>query len=281
MRFEDEVVLITGGGGGIGREMAIGFGRRGASVAVMDIDAQAAESTAEAVRETEAAALAVRCDVRAEAELEASGVRIEQELGPVSILCNHAGTSLNGPMDKVGADDWLELLDMNVVSMVRALRVFLPGMLRRRHGHLVFTTSSLAVFSGHPLAGMAAPYITSKAAIIGLAQSAASAVRSSGVGVSLYAPEYTDTAFPRKAKRVGYDAEDEPAGEEIATKVPYPPQTPVQAAAVLFEALAADRFLASATPGWRRLLREQADAGLDPAGLSDAYFDLARLTEET
>jgi NAD(P)-dependent dehydrogenase (short-subunit alcohol dehydrogenase family) len=140
---------------------------------------------------------------------------------------NHAGMSVNGPVEQVALADWGQLLGLNVLGMVRGLRVFLPDMLSRGAGHVVFTTSSLAPLAGHPHAAAAVPYITSKAAVVGLAQSVERYLAPHGIGVTLFAPDYTATAFPGSVRRVGAGGS---GAEPVSAPVPYPAQPPEHAA---------------------------------------------------
>ncbi|MFJ1998926.1 SDR family NAD(P)-dependent oxidoreductase [Streptomyces asiaticus] len=90
--------------------------------------------------------------------------------------------SVNGPVEQVALADWGQLLGLNVLGMVRGLRGFLPDTLSRGAGHVVFTTSSLALFAGHPHAA---------AAVVRLAQSVERSLAPHGIGVTLFAPDYT------------------------------------------------------------------------------------------
>lgn len=260
--------VVTAGANGIGRCVSAGLAARGMHVVIADVDGEAAHRAAAEIRTAGGSCVGSTCDVRDEAALHAVRELARREFGAVHLLMNHAGASLNGPVDAIPIADWEWLLDLNVLGMIRGLRTFLPEMLAAGAGQLVFTTSSLALLSGHPHSRSAVPYITSKAAIIGLAQSVHEYVAPHGIGVTLFAPDYTDTSFPRTARRVGTPVS---AGRDI----PYPPQTPQQAADVLFAALEAGDFLASATPGFADLLASQAAARLDPTALTPRYFEFA------
>lgn len=239
------------------------------NVVIADLDQQAAQGTAAGIRSAGGASIGLACDVRSEGDLDAVRRAALAEYGQVDLLMNHVGMSVSGPVEQVAISEWEQILDLNVLGMVRGLRVFLPDMLAARAGHVVFTTSSLALLAGHPRASKAVLYITSKAAVIGLAQSAERYLAPHGIGVTLFAPDYTDTAFPRSVRDV---SPEEAHAVPVADTVPYPAQTPAQAAAVLIAALEDGAFLASATPGAGELLVKQAQAGLDPSALAPLYF---------
>jgi NAD(P)-dependent dehydrogenase (short-subunit alcohol dehydrogenase family) len=257
---EGKTAVITAGAHGIGRCVCERLAARGANVVIADIDAAAAVGLAQ---ELGSPAVGMGCDVRSERDLAAVRDVALERFGTVDLLMNHAGVSVRGELEEVSIEDWTTLLDLNVLGMVRALRVFLPSMIEEGGGRVVFTTSSLALLSGNPVSALGVPYITSKAAIVGLAQSAAIYLEPHGISVTLFAPDYTDTAFARRS--------DEDRETSVASVVPYPPQQPEEAADVLMAALDRGAFLASATPRHSELLRLQADSLLDPGALSLEY----------
>ena len=262
--LDGRTVVITAGASVMARRIAGSMSRRGANIVVADIDADAAEAWAAELP----SGLAVRCDVGSGADVEHLRDATIDRFGAADIVLSHAGIGSAGLVYDIPEEDWTHLLDINVVGMARVLRAFLPHMLARESGHLVFTSSSVALIPGHPISLLAAPYIASKAAVIGLAQAVATAYGHRGIAVTLFAPEATETGWAPK-----------PAGEheadavrDLAATLPrYARDTPEHAAEVLLAALDEGRFLASATADHERLLRLQADALLDPSVLASAY----------
>jgi NAD(P)-dependent dehydrogenase (short-subunit alcohol dehydrogenase family) len=262
--LDGRTVVITAGASAMARCIARSMSDRGANLVLADIDVAAAEGLAAELP----SALAVRCDVRSSADVEHVRDVTLDRFGAADVVMSHAGISAAGLAYDISEGDWARLMDINVMGMARVLRAFLPHMLSRESGHLVLTTSSLALLPGHPISVLAAPYIASKAAVIGLAQAIATGHREQGIRVTLFAPDATDTGWA-----------PEPAGERetdavrrIVTALPrYPRDTPEHAAEVLLAALDEGRFLASATPDHERLLRLQAEALLDPSALAPTY----------
>ncbi len=262
MDFDKRTVFITAGASGMGRRFAEEVSLRGASVVIADVDLQGALDVAS----TLASAIGVACDVRDSAQVERARDAALNRFGSVDLVMSHAGITVPGPITDIPEEEWTRILDLNVVGMARVLRAFVPHLVARKTGHVVLTSSSLALVSGHPLSAMAAPYIASKAAVIGLAQAAAVALAPHGVGVTVFAPDMTDTAFTRRPPSA-------PGASPPMTKglLPLNKQTPEQAVDVLLNALDTGRFLASATPGHERLLKLQAEALLDPLALASEY----------
>ena len=278
MDLDGKVVVITAGGGGIGRAVAVALAQEGMGVVAADIAADAAERTAAAVEDAGGRAAAVVCDVESDADMVRLADRTISQFGRVDVLMNHAGIAVSGPFDRVPLHEWQRILDFNVVTMVRGTQVFLPHLAATR-GRVVNTTSSLAVLGGHPRAGLASPYVASKAAVIGLTQSLAMALQPQGIGVSLFAPDYTDTGFDRTGARYrsGSGPADGPPGSPRPARSPRPPwsepppQSPEHVASVLVDGLRHDRFLISSTPDVADHLARQAAALLDPASLTGIY----------
>lgn len=264
LELDGRTVVITAGASVMARHIARRMSDRGANIVVADIDTAAAEGWAAELP----SALAVHCDVASTADVEHVRDVTRERFGAADIVLSHAGIGSAGLVYDIPEGDWTRLMDVNVIGMARVLRAFLPDMLARGSGHLVFTSSSVALIPGHPISLLAAPYIASKAAVIGLAQAIATAYGKQGIAVTLFAPEATETGWAPKP--VGERESD--SVRELAAGLPrYARDTPDHAAAVLLAALDEGRFLASATADHERLLRLEADALLDPSALASAY----------
>jgi NAD(P)-dependent dehydrogenase (short-subunit alcohol dehydrogenase family) len=264
IKLTGRTVFITAGANGMGFCFARRCAGRGANVVIADIDEAAAGDAAARLP----SAISIGCDVRDTMQVERARDVAIARFGAVDLVLSHAGMTQAGPLDRFSDADWTNILDLNVIGMARVLRAFTPHMTERGRGHFILTSSSLALISGHPLSGFAAPYVASKAAVIGLAQSAAVALAPHGISVTLFAPDLTETGF---AKGPPPDAAVPIAPSAAATLVPPLRQTPEQAVAVLMRALDDGAFLASATPRHEKLLREQVEAGFDPLAMAPAY----------
>jgi NAD(P)-dependent dehydrogenase (short-subunit alcohol dehydrogenase family) len=142
--------------------------RRGASVAVADLDVEAAEAQAERLG---GRALAVTCDVADEDSVRAAVRRVEQVLGPVTALHNCAGISLHGhgdgPLPEVPLEVWQRTLAVNLTGTFLVSKHVIPGMVAAGGGAIVNTASIAGTTFG---AGTAA-YSASKAGVVGLTKS--------------------------------------------------------------------------------------------------------------
>jgi NAD(P)-dependent dehydrogenase (short-subunit alcohol dehydrogenase family) len=239
------VAVITGAGSGIGRASAQAFAKRGARVVVTDLDWARADEVATEIGER---AAAVRCDVTSVVDLEAARDFALERFGQVDVVMNNVGVLAVGPVELIPLDGWERVIDINLMSVVRSLTVFLPRLLEQGSGHIVNTASTAGLF---PYGYDRLPYTTSKHAIVGLSESLAVYLRPRGVGVSCFCPAgvmtnimeqitfYGEPAPPRGPNFGIIDADA--AGELVA------------------EAVTAGRFLVLTTDEARDELRERGN----------------------
>lgn len=141
--------VVIGGGGVLAGEIALGFAKAGASVAVLGrsqekVDARAAEITALGGK-----ALGISADTASKADLERSLALIQQELGPVDILLNGAGVNSATPFFDITEEEWQRIVDINLKGVFLACQVFGKGMVESGRGGSVINISSAS--SGPPL----------------------------------------------------------------------------------------------------------------------------------
>jgi len=183
--FDNKNALVYGAATGIGRAVAFEFARRGARIAIADINQPAAEQTAGAIAEQGGKAVALRCDVTSELSVREAAVAAEVALGEIDIVMNNVGAILNGNLEDIPIAEWERILSLNLMSVVRSNAVFVPKMLARGHGHIVNTAS----FAGlYPFAASRMPYVAAKAAVVALSESMALYLHPKGIRVSCLCP---------------------------------------------------------------------------------------------
>lgn len=185
MDIEGAVAVITGAGSGIGRATALALARAGADVVLADVRE---DRVAEVEREIGALgrrALPVMCDVSKDADVERLGTEAIGWQGHVDVLHNNAGIILGGLPEAIPIQEWERILNINLLGVVRACRVFLPHLMEQGKGHVVNTASIAGLYAFNPYA---APYIVSKFALVGLSQALAVYLKPRGVGVSVMCP---------------------------------------------------------------------------------------------
>lgn len=141
MRLDDEVIVVTGGGTGIGAAYARALGAAGATVVIGDIDATGAEQVAASVRAAGGVATAVHCDVRDEASAHALVARSVDEHGRITGLCNNAGCMLPNLLVDASAGDLREMFEVNVLGTFHCAQAALPHLLAAGRGSIVNVTS--------------------------------------------------------------------------------------------------------------------------------------------
>jgi NAD(P)-dependent dehydrogenase (short-subunit alcohol dehydrogenase family) len=186
VQIRDGVAVVTGGGSGIGRALSLELSRRGASVVVTDVNAEAAARVA---TECGGGASSQHLDVRdAEAftRLVASTVG---EKGRVDFLFNNAGMGVAGEMFDLSPAHWERIIAVNLGGTVNGIAAVYPLMIRQRSGHIV-NTASLAGLGPAPLF---APYAATKHAVVGLSRSLRLEAERYGVRVSVLCPGAIET----------------------------------------------------------------------------------------
>jgi len=184
------VAVVTGGGRGIGRAVAVRLAKEGANVAISyrSNDA-AAEETAEMVRETGAKCETFKGDVASPEDVEALVKGTQEAFGRLDILVNNAGTTRDNLMMRMKEEEFDEVVRTNLKGTYLCTRAVLRGMVRARWGRIV-NVSSVVGISGN--AGQA-NYAASKAGIIGFTKSVAREVAQRGITVNAVAPGYVET----------------------------------------------------------------------------------------
>jgi len=189
-KLRGRVALVTGGGRGIGRSIAIGLAEAGANVAVnYRVRREAAEEVCGEIRKLGRAAIAVQADVGVTADFERMVGTVERELGEVEVLVNNAGITQVKKFDALTEADWDDIIRVNLKSAFLLTQRVLPGMRKRRWGRII-NLSSVAAQTG----GVIGPhYAASKAGMIGLTHSYASLLAKEGITVNAIAPALIET----------------------------------------------------------------------------------------
>jgi NAD(P)-dependent dehydrogenase (short-subunit alcohol dehydrogenase family) len=183
--FDDQVVVVTGASQGIGREIALAFGRQGAAVALAARNRGQLDSVAVETEQAGGSALVVPTDLRDPDSVAALGDTVQSQLGGADVLVNNSGIA--GPTAMLweqDPEDFEETLRVNVTGVFLCCRAFLPAMVERGRGNVVVIGS---MTGKRPLLGRS-PYATSKTALIGLVRTLAAETGPAGVRVNLVSP---------------------------------------------------------------------------------------------
>jgi 3-hydroxybutyrate dehydrogenase len=185
MPLAGRVALVTGGASGIGRAIARELASRGARVAVVDLDGDAATTVAAEL----AGGLALRCDVADPAACEAVVAQVGEELGPVDILINDAGLQHISPISTFPVERWRYLIDVMLVAPFVLTRAVLPGMTARGWGRIINMGSIHSLVASPNKSA----YTAAKHGILGLTRATALEVGAHGVTVNAICPAFVRT----------------------------------------------------------------------------------------
>lgn len=180
-------VLITGAGSGLGQALALRYAASGACVACVDRDLARSEATL--ARLPGEGHLALAADVSDDAAMQGLHEQVQRAWGGVDVLVNNAGIASGGPMVETSMAEWRQVLETNLLGVVRGCRLFLPGMLARRHGHVI-NTASFAAIAGAP---GAMSYGVAKAGVLALSEQLRAEVIHRGLVVSVVCPSFFRT----------------------------------------------------------------------------------------
>jgi NAD(P)-dependent dehydrogenase (short-subunit alcohol dehydrogenase family) len=180
-------VLITGAGSGLGRALALRHARHGDAVACVDRDAARADAVSGELAGTGHVAFAA--DVGSDDSMQVLADDVRAVWGGVDVLYNNAGIASGGPMVETTMAEWRQVLEIDLLGVVRGCKHFLPGMLERRRGRIV-NTASFAGLAGAP--GIMS-YGVAKAGVVALSEQLRAEVHAQGVQVSVLCPSFFRT----------------------------------------------------------------------------------------
>jgi NAD(P)-dependent dehydrogenase (short-subunit alcohol dehydrogenase family) len=180
-----KVAVVTGSGSGIGRATALALAQAGGRLIVSDLNAERCHSVTAEIKAHGGEAFAQPCDVTSDEDMAGLQDAALSEFGAVDIVMNNVGVLALGKPENIPLEAWQRILDVNVLSIARSIRVFLPGLLAQGSGHVVNTasTAGLYAYSFERL-----PYSASKAAVIAMSEALALYTLPRGVGVTVLCP---------------------------------------------------------------------------------------------
>ena len=186
MRFEDKVVMVTGGAAGIGRVTAENFAREGARIAICDVNPEAGEAAA---KELGPEASFEKVDVASSEAVSAWIEAVFDKYGQIDVLVNNAGITRDGLIMRMKEEDWDAVIGVNLKSAFNCIKAVSKIMVKQRSGRIINLASVVGVM-GNP--GQA-NYVASKAGMIGLTKTVAKELGARGITVNAVAPGFIET----------------------------------------------------------------------------------------
>ena len=280
-----KVIAITGGARGIGKCTAEALSRKGARVAIGDLDLDLATETAESLVSE---AIALELDVTKRESFADFLAQVEERLGPLDVIINNAGIMPLGQF--VDEDDATahRMMDINVHGVLYGMKLAMPGMIRRNSGHIV-NIASQAGKGGFP---GGATYCATKHAVVGVSEAVRAELTDTEIEVSCVMPAVVNTelAAGLKEARGVKNQEPEDVADAIVKALEYPKfdvYVPAYAGGIakfmqllprggreaVARALGADKVLADADSAQRAAYEDRAarsEPGLEPEAVEDA-----------
>ena len=246
--FRDRVAVVTGAASGIGLALAERFAAEGMKIVMADVEADALERAAAALRGRAAAVLATRVDVSKADDVERLARETYAAFGAAHVVCNNAGVAVIGAVHEHSLADWQWVMGVNLWGVIHGVRAFVPRMLAGGdEGHIV-NTASMAGLTTAPFMSV---YDVTKHGVVALSESMYKEFTATGapIGVSVVCPGLINTSIMRSSRnRPPELAEEGKAGpmaqafgQGLADRLTggYPPS---EVAAQVFEGIRDQRF---------------------------------------
>jgi len=191
LHLKGKTAVVVGGTSGIGQAIALGLARSGADVVASGRRSEEVKATAAAIEGMGCRSLSITADVTSRESVETLLAGVMGAFGTVDILINSAGRIVRGPTIDSSESDWREVLDTNLMGVLRACQIFGRHMLQNGYGRIVNITSLNAFVALHEVAA----YAASKAAVQSLTRSLAIEWAGRGVCINAIAPGVFPTAL--------------------------------------------------------------------------------------
>ncbi len=197
MRLTGQVALVTGGGRGIGREIALVLAREGADVAVAARSRDEVEAVRKEIEGLGQKAFAGQCDVTDRDQVIRLVREVEAALGSITILVNNAGIAASVKTVEMDDSLWERILRVNLTGTYLCTKAVLPGMLRRQYGRII----NIASTGGKVGFLYSAAYCASKHGVLGFTRALALEVAKHGITVNAICPGFAETRMTDESIR--------------------------------------------------------------------------------
>jgi len=191
--FRGKTAIVTGGGSGIGRELALALAAEGANVVITDIVEERIDEVKGLIESKGVKAGGYRVDHASLDESKAFAERFTKEWGAVHVLCCNAGVGHGARLEDTTLEEWQWVLGVNLWGVIYMIHLLVPGMIERKQGAILITASGAGIM---PLPAMA-PYNVTKAAMVSLAETLRMELVTHNIGVTALCPGVINTNIVR------------------------------------------------------------------------------------
>src|ERR1700681_731966 len=204
-----EVAVVTGGNGGIGRGIALGLAQAGASIAILARNEEKNRAVVEEIKQHNVPVIAVPLDVTKRATLRPAMDEVESKLGPVDIIVNNAGISIQRGTIKLEAESWDRVIETNLSSVFLISQIAAQSMVKRKRGKIINIASEYARFGSAAVPS----YAAAKGGVVQLTKSMAIELGRHNIQVNAIVPGWIWTDMTTMVKGT-------PFYDEIITRTP-------------------------------------------------------------
>jgi 3-oxoacyl-[acyl-carrier protein] reductase len=188
-RLQNRVALVTGGGQGIGRAIALRFAQEGAKMVVIDVMEDHASAVAAEIKSAGGDAVAVVCDVTKRDQVETAVTKALETFGKIDILCNNAGITRDARLVKMTEDQFDAVIDVNLKGVFNMTQAVAPHMVEQGYGRIITTSSIVGLYGNFGQTN----YVASKAGVIGMTRVWARELGPKGITANAVAPGFIAT----------------------------------------------------------------------------------------
>ncbi len=210
MKLQGKTAIVTGAASGIGKEIAITYAREGAKVAIADLNLDAANAAAAAIRDAGGQAMGVAMDVTNEAAVNDGVAAVVKAFGGVDILVSNAGIQIVHPVEEFSFAEWKKMLAIHLDGAFLTTRACLPHMKATGKGGSIIYMGSV---HSKLASALKAPYVTAKHGLLGLARTVSKEGGKHGVHANVICPGFVRTPLvekqiPEQAQELGISEAD-------------------------------------------------------------------------
>ena len=210
MKLREKSALITGAGSGIGKSIAEAFAREGASVAIADLNLEAAQAVSKQINSAGGRATPTQMDVANEDQVNAGFEQVVRDFGGVDVLVNNAGIQIINPIVNFSFADWRKLVGIHLDGSFLATRAAMRAMISTGRGGTILYLGSV---HSHIASPNKSAYVAAKHGILGLAKAVAKEGAKHGIRSNVICPGFVRTPLvekqiPEQAQQLGITEED-------------------------------------------------------------------------
>ena len=210
MKLQDKICIVTGAASGIGKEIALTYGRAGGKVVIADLNKAAAQSVADDIIAAGGTAMAVAMDVTDEAQVNSAVAEVVAAYGGVDVLVSNAGIQIVHPIEEFPFADWKKMLAIHLDGAFLTTKACVPHMQASGKGGSIIYMGSV---HSKEASLLKSAYVTAKHGLIGLCKSVAKEGGKHGIRANVICPGFVRTPLverqiPEQAAKLGISEED-------------------------------------------------------------------------